>query len=371
MKIGIIKELKDKESRVALTPAGAKQLLADGHKITLEKDAGINSGFSNEEYEQLGVEIVATTETAWDADLIIKVKEPLEHAYQYFKDNIVFTYLHLAGVSELLTKALIDAKTTAIAYETVEDENGAFPLLTPMSAVAGNMAATVGAHYLAKFNKGKGVLLGNVFNERHGKVMVLGDGVVGQHAATTADGMGALVYLFGLNDVHYKQIQQYVSADLKFVKSTPENIAEHIKDTDLLIGAVLQAGAKAPHIVTEEMVKTMQPGSVIVDVSIDQGGCIETSRPTKHSDPVYIKHDVIHYCVTNMPGAYPRTSTIALTNATLPYVLKLANQGIAALQKDKGFCHGVNTHAGWITCKPVAEALGQMNQYKAFTDITG
>ena len=182
MKIGVIKELKDKESRVALTPAGTKQLLADGHKIALEKDAGVNSGFSNEEYEQLGVEIVATTEAAWDADLIIKVKEPLEHAYQYFKNNIVFTYLHLAGVSELLTKALIDAKTTAIAYETVEDENGAFPLLTPMSAVAGNMAATVGAHYLAKFNKGKGVLLGNVFNERHAKswcsAMVLSDNML-------------------------------------------------------------------------------------------------------------------------------------------------------------------------------------------------
>ena len=370
MKIGVIREVKDKENRVALTPDGAKQLIADGHSIVLEKDAGIGSGFSNDEYQNLGVEIVTSTEAAWDADLVIKVKEPLEHAYKYFKDNILFTYLHLAGVSESLTKALIEAKTTAVAYETVEDNYGAFPLLTPMSAVAGNMAATVGAYYLANFNKGKGVLLGNVFNERHGKVMVLGDGVVGQHAAITADGMGALVYLFGLNNERYNGIKHIASSEFKFVKSTPENIAEHIKDTDLLIGAVLLAGAKAPHIVTEEMVKTMQPGSVIVDVSIDQGGCIETAHATKHSDPVYMKHGVIHYCVSNMPGAYPRTSTIALTNATLPYVLKLANQGINALQQDKGFSHGVNTHAGWITCKPVAEAFGQGDQYKAFTDIT-
>jgi alanine dehydrogenase len=370
MKIGVIKELKDKENRVALTPSGAKRLIAYGHSIVLEKDAGIGSGFSNAEYENLGVEIVGETATAWDADLVIKVKEPLEQAYQYFKDNILFTYLHLAGVSAGLTKALLEAKTTAIAYETVEDDCGAFPLLTPMSAVAGNMAATVGAYYLANFNQGKGVLLGNVFNERHGKVMVLGDGVVGQHAAITADGMGAIVYLFGLNEDRFQQMKKIASPDLKFVQSTPENIAEHIKDTDLLIGAVLLAGAKAPHIITEAMVKTMQPGSVIVDVSIDQGGCIETAHATKHSDPVYIKHGVIHYCVSNMPGAYPRTSTIALTNATLPYILKLANQGITMLQEDKGFGLGVNTYKGWITCKPAAEALGQENQYKAFTDIT-
>jgi alanine dehydrogenase len=370
MKVGVIRELKDKENRVALTPAGAKQLIADGHRVVLEKDAGIGSGFSNEEYQNFGVEIVTSTEAAWDADLVIKVKEPLEHAYKYFKDNILFTYLHLAGVSKRLTKALLEANTTAIAYETVEDEDGSFPLLTPMSAVAGNMAATVGAYYLANFNNGKGVLLGNVFNERHGKVMVLGDGVVGQHAAITADGMGAFVYLFGLNEDRFQQMKKIASPDLKFVQSTPENIAEHIKDTDLLIGAVLLAGAKAPHIITEEMVKTMQPGSVIVDVSIDQGGCIETAHATKHSDPVYTKHGVIHYCVSNMPGAYPRTSTIALTNATLPYVIKLANQGTAVLQEDTGFSHGVNTHAGWITCKPVAVAFGQENKYKAFTNIT-
>ncbi len=371
MKIGVIKEIKDKENRVGLTPYGAKELIDEGHSIVIEKDAGIGSGFTNEEYEQAGARIVAETAAAWDAELIVKVKEPLEHAYPYFKDNIVFTYLHLAGVSESLTKALIDANTTAVGYETVVDSHGHFPLLTPMSAVAGNMAATMGAYYLARFNGGKGVLLGDIFNERHGKVMVLGDGVVGQHAATTADGMGAFVYLFGLNDSNYQQVKKIASPELKFVQSTPENIAEHIKDTDLVVGAVLLAGAKAPHIVTEEMVKSMQPGSVIVDVSIDQGGCIETSRPTKHSDPVYVEHDVIHYCVTNMPGAYPRTSTIALTNATLPYVKKLANEGIEALKQDEGFGLGVNTYQGWITCKPVADALGQEAQYKLFSELAG
>jgi alanine dehydrogenase len=368
MKIGVIKEIKDKENRVALTPTGAQSLVAAGHTVLIEEHAGVGSGFTDAEYQSLGAEIVMTTQ-AWDADLVIKIKEPQEMEYKYFKQNILFTYLHLAGVSESLTKALMESKTTAIAYETVEDEHGTFPLLTPMSAVAGNMAATMGAYYLAKFNEGKGVLLGNVFNERHGKVMVLGDGVVGQHAAMTADGMGAYVYLFGLNDKHYQQIKNKVSPDLKFVQSTLENIAEHIKDTDLLVGAVLLSGAKAPHIVSEEMVKSMQPGSVIVDVSIDQGGCIETSHPTSHSYPVYTTHGVIHYCVSNMPGAYPRTSTIALTNATLPYIIKLANKGLAALSEDQGFGKGVNTHNGLITCHPVAEALGMENVYKKFTDI--
>lgn len=369
MKIGVVKEIKDKENRVGLTPDGAKQLVDEGHSVVIEKDAGIGSGFTNEEYEQAGVHVVDEAKDAWDANLVVKVKEPLDPSFNYFKDNILFTYLHLAGVSEDLTKALLDAKTTAIAYETVEDSQGHYPLLTPMSAVAGNMAATMGAYYLANFNNGKGVLLGDIFTERHGKVMVLGDGVVGQHAATTADGMGAFVYLFGLNDKHYQQIKNIASPALQFVQSTPENIAEHIKDADLVVGSVLLTGAKAPHIVTEEMVKSMQPGSVIVDVSIDQGGCIETSRPTKHSDPVYIKHDVIHYCVTNMPGAYPRTSTIALTNATLPYIKKLANEGIEALKQEAGFGRGVNTYQGWITCQAVAEALGQSNRYKPFSEL--
>ena len=368
MKIGVVREVKDKENRVGMTPDGVKELVDDGHSVVIEKDAGIGSGFGNEEYEQVGAQIVAETAAAWDAELIVKVKEPLEQAYPFFKDNIIFTYLHLSGVSENLTQALLDAGSTAIGYETVENGQGRHPLLAPMSAVAGNMAATMGAYYLAKFNNGKGVLLGDIFYERHGKVMVLGDGVVGQHAATTADGMGAFVYLFGLDDRHYREMKKK-APDLQYVQSTPENIAEHIKDADLVVGAILRAGAKAPHIVSEEMVQSMQPGSVIVDVSIDQGGCIETSRPTKHSDPVYVVHDVIHYCVTNMPGAYPRTSTIALTNATLPYVKQLANLGIDALKQDASFAAGVNTYQGWITCEPVAEALGRMDKYKAFAEL--
>ena len=369
MKIGVIKELKDKEKRVALTPPGARQLIADGHKVVLEKDAGIGSGYSNAEYEQYGAVIVNDPAEAWDSDLVIKVKEPLEKSYPYLKDNFLFTYLHLSGVTPTLTDALLKANTTAIAYETVEDENGHFPLLTPMSAVAGNMAAIIGAYYLARSNGGKGILLGNIFEDRHGKVMVIGDGVVGQHAAMTADGMGAHVYLFGLNRKQYDQLRPIVSSDIQFVESTPANIAQHITNTDLLVGAVYLAGAKAAHLVTEQMVKTMQPGSVIVDVAIDQGGCIETSRPTTHSDPVFNKHGVIHYCVTNMPGAYPRTSTIALTNATLPYILKLANEGIDALKQDEFFARGVNTCKGHITCKPVADTLKLDHLYKDFADV--
>lgn len=368
MKIGVIKEIKDKEYRVALTPAGVRALVDEGHTVLVEELAGVGSGFSDAEYRSSGAEIVMTTQ-AWDVDLVIKIKEPQETEYKYFTQNIVFTYLHLSGVAESLTRALLASKTTAIGYETVEDEHGSYPLLMPMSAVAGNMAATMGAYYLAEFNEGKGVLLGNIFNERHGKVMIIGDGIVGQHAAMTADGMGAYVYLFGLDDKRYQALKNKVSPDLKFVKSTPENIMEHIRDTDLLVGAVLLSGAKAPHVVTEEMIKTMQPGSVIVDVSIDQGGCIETSHPTSHSHPVYTMHGVIHYCVSNMPGAYPRTSTIALTNATLPYIIKLANKGLTAVHDDTGFGKGVNTHQGFITCHPVAEALDMKNVYKKFTDI--
>jgi alanine dehydrogenase len=368
MKIGVVKEIKNKENRIALTPTGAEQLIKAGHSIQLENDAGLGSGFSNEQYQSLGVDLVST-EQAWNADLVIKIKEPLEQEYEYLKDNFLFTYLHLAGVTPTLTEALIKAKTTAIAYETVENTQGKLPLLAPMSAVAGNMAASMGGYYLAKFNGGKGVQLGSVLGERHGKVIVIGNGIVGQHAAMTAYGMGANVYIVGRDKDKFKKLEYAKADSMQFVDSTPDNIAEHIKDTDLLVGAVLLAGAKAPHIVSEEMVKTMQAGSVIVDVSIDQGGCIETSRPTSHSEPVYIKHDVIHYCVTNMPGTYPRTSTIALTNATLPYILKLANKGLSALHEDNGFSQGVNTYQGRLTYKPVAAGLKQEELFKAFSDF--
>jgi len=368
MRIGVVKETRDRENRIALTPSGAGQLVAEGHHVLIEKDAGLGSSFSNDEYLSAGAEIVSTA-AAWDNDLVIKIKEPLEQEYQYLKENILFTYFHLAGVPVALTDALIKAKTSAIAYETVENDQGRLPLLAPMSAIAGNIAANVGGYYLAKFNGGKGVQLGSVMGERHGKVMVIGSGNVGQHAAHTLESMGAEVLVFARKLSSFEAMQYASPENMTFVESTPDNIAKHIKDTDLLVGAVLQTGAMASHVVSEAMVKSMQPGSVIVDVSIDQGGCIETSKPTSHSDPVYITHDVIHYCVTNMPGAYPRTSTIALTNATLPYVSKLASSGIQTLRQDSGFAKGLNIHQGMITCQAVAVALGYEALYKSLNVI--
>ena len=365
MKIGVVKEIKDKENRVALTPEGAKKIAAAGHAVLVEDSAGFNSGFSNEEYKNGGAKIV-DTETAWSADLVVKVKEPMEQEYKFLKNQIVFTYFHLAGVTKTLTEALLKNKTMAIAYETVEGSYGRLPLLAPMSAVAGNMAVQVGSYYLAKFNNGKGVLIGEVLGHFYGKVVIIGDGVVGRHAAKTAYGMGANTFVFGRHEERMDNLREFIGRKAHVLLSTPENIAEHVKDADLVIGAVLLPGAKAPWVVTEEMVKTMQEGSVIVDVSIDQGGCIETSKPTTHSNPVFVKHGVTHYCVTNMPGTYPRTSTMALTNATLPYVLNLADKGINALKEDKGFAKGLNTYNGFITYRPVAEALGMVDKFKEF-----
>jgi len=364
MIIGVPKEIKDKENRVALTPEGARQLASDGHHVLVEKNAGAGSGFSDEEYSSSEAQIVETSK-AWAVDIVIKVKEPLESEYPFLKGQILFTYLHLAGVTKTLSEALIKSNTTAIAYETVEDSYNRLPLLAPMSAVAGNMAVTVGSYYLAKFNNGKGMMLGQVLGKLYGKVMIIGDGVVGRHAAKTAYGLGTNVYIFGRHEERMDDLRDIVGKGAHILLSTPENISEHIMDADLVVGAVLVKGAKAPWVVIEEMIKTMQPGSVIVDVSIDQGGCIETSRPTKHSDPVYVKHGVTHYCVTNMPGAYPRTSTIALTSATLPYLLKLANNGFEkSMKDDPGFAKGVNTHKGFITYKPVAEALNMNDKFR-------
>ena len=369
MKVSVIKEIKDKENRVALTPEGAKRLVEVGNEVLVEKDAGVNSGFTNEEYKNAGAEIIPT-EKAWGADLVIKVKEPLENEYKFLRQGqIVFTYFHLAGVTKTLTEALLEKKTTAIAYETVEDKNGKLPLLAPMSAVAGNMSITIGSYYLAKFNNGRGMQLGTVLGKKYGKVVVIGDGVVGKHAAKTAYGIGSNVFLFTRHEDRFERLKKEIGAELNCVLSSKENIAKHVKDADLVVGGVLLHGAKAPYVVTEEMVKTMKAGSVIVDVSIDQGGCIETSKPTKHSDPVYVKHGVIHYCVTNMPGAYPRTSTIALTTATLPYALKLAEKGIDAVKNDNGFAKGVNTYKGFITYKPVADDIRMMNKFKELKEL--
>jgi alanine dehydrogenase len=366
MKIGVLKEIKEKENRVALTPAGANSLVQAGHTVLVQSGAGAGSGFADADYAETGAQLVSA-EAAWETDLVLKVKEPLQQEYPYLGKQMVFTYFHLAGVSPALTDTLLAHGTTAIAYETVEDNEGKLPLLAPMSAVAGNMAVTMGNYYLARFNNGKGMLLSRIFSERYGKVVVIGDGVVGRHSARAAAAMGANVYIVGRHRERIAELKQEISEDLQFVLSKPDNIAAELHDADLVVGAVLHRGGRTPHVVTEAMVQSMQRGSVIVDVSIDQGGCIETSHPTTHSQPVYEKHGVIHYCVANMPGAYPRLSTIALTSATLPYALRLADNGIDALHADQAFARGVNIHDGSITCRAVAEALGLIDKYVEFS----
>lgn len=366
MKIGVPREIKENENRVALTPGGARALVQAGHSVLVQYGAGTGSGFSDEDYAEAGAQLV-TAGDAWDTELVLKVKEPLEAEYHRLGEKMVFTYFHLAGVARTLANALLEHRTTAIAYETVENDQGKLPLLAPMSAVAGNMAVTMGNYYLAHFNNGKGMLLSRIFTERYGKVVIIGDGVVGRHCARASDALGANVYVVGRHSERITRLKHEISADLHFVQSEPDNIAAELQDADLVVGAVLRRGGRAPHIVKETMVQNMQPGSVIVDVSIDQGGCIETSRPTTHSMPVYEKHGVIHYCVTNMPGAYPRLSTIALTNATLPYALKLADSGLGSLRADPAFARGVNTHDGYITCRAVAESLELMDRYIEFT----
>lgn len=356
MKVGVVKEVKISENRVALTPEGAHALVQRKHQVLVEQGAGLGSGFSDEDYRQAGAKTVPACD-AWASDLVLKVKEPQAAEYQYLKNQIVFTYFHLAGVTPALTETLLAKRTSAIAYETVEDASGGLPLLAPMSAVAGSMAVTIGNYYLARFNRGKGMLLSRLFDERFGKVVVIGDGVVGLHAARVANGLGANVYLCGCHPERQDELQAFVSEDLHFVLSNEVNIAAELRDADLVVGAVLQRGGKAPHLVSEDMVRGMQPGSVIVDVSIDQGGCVETMHATTHDDPIFEKHGVIHYGVGNMPGAYPRLATLALTRATLPYVLKLADRGMDALTDDPGFALGLNTYAGNITCQAVAEAL--------------
>ncbi|MEH6576755.1 MAG: alanine dehydrogenase [Amphritea sp.] len=369
MQIGVIKEIKDRENRVALTPSGAKALLAAGHRVQIETGAGEGSGFSDQAYSATGCQIVST-DAAWNSELVLKIKEPLSCEFPFLKEQILFTYLHLVGVDPTLTDALLKAGTTAIGYETVEDDQGKLPLLAPMSAVAGDMSVTIGSYYLAKFNGGKGILLGKVLGNRHGKVVVLGDGVVGRHAARVADAIGSNTVIFTRHAERQAELKRDISANIRVALSLPEVIEQELADADLLVGAVLHPGGRAPHLVSNDMVASMQPGSVIVDVSIDQGGCIETSRPTSHSDPVFQTQGIIHYCVTNMPGAYPRTSTIALTNATLDYVLRLAGKGLAALTEDEGFAKGVNTYRGNITCHPVAQSLQLLSRFKAFAEIT-
>lgn len=360
MLIGIPAEIKNNENRVAITPSGVATLVAAGHEVMIQKGAGLGSGFADTEYVKYGAQIIDSAKDVWNrADMVMKVKEPLASEYQYFrKDLLLFTYLHLAAEPGL-TKALVDSEVTGIAYETVTSR-GTLPLLSPMSEVAGRMATQIGAQFLEKNNGGKGVLLGGVPGVKRSRVTVIGGGMVGTNAARIAVGLGADVTIIDLSADRLRQIEEIFGASVQTLMSNPLNIAESVKESDLVIGAVLIPGAKAPKLVTKEMVKSMSPGSVVVDVAIDQGGIFETvDRITTHTDPTYEKHNVVHYAVANMPGAVPRTSTIALTNVTIPYALEIANKGFEqAIKKNPALESGVNTYGGYVTFEAVARDLG-------------
>lgn len=362
--IGVPKEIKNNENRVGLTPAGAASYINNGHEVHIETGAGLGSGFTDQDYIAVGAKIVSTAREAWAGDMVIKVKEPLPEEYGYFREGLtLYTYLHLAAEPEL-TKALLENKVNAIAYETIQLENGSLPLLTPMSEVAGRMSIQIGARFLEKPNGGKGVLLGGVPGVLPAEVVIVGGGVVGTNAAKMALGLGASVTILDINADRLRQLDDLFHGQVKTLMSNSFNLAEAVKRADLLIGAVLIPGARAPRLVTEDMVKSMKPGSVIVDVAIDQGGSIETiDRITTHSNPTYEKHGVVHYAVANIPGSVARTSTLALSNVTVPYGLQIANKGFkrAALE-NRAIAKGLNTVNGELTCKAVAEAHGQIGR---------
>ncbi len=358
MIIGVPKEVKDHESRVGVTPAGVKALVEAGHTVLVEHDAGALSAMPDDDYQAAGAEIVGSAYDVWRlAQTVVKVKEPTEKEYRHFREGLVlFTYLHLAPITGL-TNALLEKKVTGIAYETVRDRTGALPLLTPMSEVAGRLSVQIGAAYLEKEHGGRGVLLGGVPGVAPGNVCIIGGGIVGTNAAKIALGMGAKVTLIDNNLNRLRELDDIFSGRLYTVASNSHNVEMAVREADLVIGGVLIPGAAAPKIVTKAMVAKMKKGAVVVDVAIDQGGCIETARPTTHSDPSYEVNGVVHYCVTNMPAAVPNTSTLALTNATFPYLMKLAKLGAeAAIEEDKGFAEGVNTYKGILTYPAVAEA---------------
>ena len=359
MIIGVPKEIKDNEYRVALTPNVAESLVHAGHGVSIEAGAGIGSGFTNADYEACGAHIAASAEEAYSADLVLKVKEPLKQEYAYLRPGLLlFTYLHLAA-DEGLAQVLAASKVSAIGYETVQREDGSLPLLTPMSEIAGRMAVQIGAHHLERTQGGRGILLGGVPGVRPGSVVIIGGGTVGINAAQVALGLGARVTVIDIDIDRLRYLDHTMHGSLNTIASNRGNIAAAATRAELLIGAVLVAGARAPVLVTDDMVASMAPGSVVLDVAVDQGGCIETVRPTSHSAPTYAVHDVVHYAVPNIPGAVPRTSTYALTNATMPYVMALAQRGFAgAVTRDPALRRGVNTHAGEITHEAIASAFG-------------
>jgi alanine dehydrogenase len=358
MKVGVPKEVKNNEFRVAITPAGVHELVSGGHEVLIEQDAGIGSAIPDVDFVAAGAAILPTADDVWQTgELILKVKEPVAEEYHRMrKDQVLFTYLHLAA-SQACTDALLESGITAIAYETVQLPDGSLPLLAPMSEVAGRMAPQVGAHHLQRDGGGRGVLMGGVSGVYAAKVVVLGAGVSGMNAAAIALGMQAEVLLVDKNMAKLRQADAIYQGHLQTVASNAYEIERAVIDADLVIGAVLVPGAKAPKLVSNDLVARMKPGSVLVDISIDQGGCFEDSRPTTHANPTYRVHDSVFYCVANMPGAVPHTSTYALTNVTMPYAIEIANRGWRnALRRDPSFALGLNAHEGMVICAPVAEA---------------
>lgn len=369
MIIGVPSEVKDHETRVGLVPSGVSELVETGHQVLVEAGAGSGSTISDGEYVAVGAEVVEKAGEAWSrADLVVKVKEPQQSEYAYLRPGLVlFTYLHLAPLPEL-TSRLLETEVTAIAYETIREKDGSLPLLTPMSEVAGRMAVQIGAEYLEERNGGRGILLGGVPGVAPANVLILGGGVAGHNAAKVARGLGARVTVIDKNLNRLREIDDIFNGDVVTLASNIWTIREAVRHADLVIGAVLIPGAASPKLVRRDMLKPMKKGAVMVDISIDQGGCLETSRPTTHTDPVFVVDDVLHYCVSNMPAAVPHTSTLALTNATFPYVLALASKGFSlACQTDEAIRQGVNTHRGQITCAGVAESQGR--QWKDLSSL--
>jgi len=361
MLVGLPKEIKDNEYRVGMTPAGVRTLSDAGHTVLVERNAGEGSGITDDEYVAAHGKIIDTADEVWErAEMIVKVKEPVGPEYKRMREGqLLFTYLHLAP-DEKLTQTMVERKVTGIAYETITNDEGHLPLLTPMSEVAGRMAVQVGAHYLQKPEGGRGVLMGGVPGVLPAKVVIIGGGVVGINSLKMAIGLGAHVVILDKNLERLRYLDDIFGAKIRTLMSNPFTVQEAIANADLVVGAVLVPGASAPMLVTRQMLKSMNKGAVIVDVAVDQGGCIETTRPTTHSDPTFYVEEVLHYCVANMPGAVPRTSTFALTNATLPFALRLANRGFKdAIASDRHLKAGVNTYAGHITYEAVAESQGQ------------
>jgi alanine dehydrogenase len=369
--VGLPKEIKDNEYRVGLTPAGVRALTDAGHKVVVERDAGAGSGFENELYERAGATLLDSPDEVWaQGEMIVKVKEPIAPEYPRMREGqLLFTYLHLAPDREL-TRQLLERKVTGVAYETITDKKGTLPLLTPMSEVAGRMAIQVGATYLEKMMGGRGILLGGVPGVPAARVVIIGGGVVGTNAAKIAVGMGAHVTIIDNNLDRLRELDDIFLSKISTLASSAYMIHDAISEADLIVGAVLVPGAAAPKLVTRGMLKDVPNGAVIVDVAVDQGGCIETTHPTTHSEPTYYVEGVLHYCVANMPGAVPRTSTFALTNATLPYALKLANRGfMQAISSNPGLKAGVNTYAGRLTYEAVATA--QELEYTPLDEMIG